>query len=102
MPVIKFGSTINNVSLDCLQNLLRVSKDKVLIDLSGVNLKGIYSKSNYNKLLEYKDVSSMESSDKDYLFDLYYFKLYQLLSFLLSENECLLDATVTRDKADTK
>ena len=41
MPTIKFGHTVNNVSLYNLANLLRVCKNKVNIDLKGTDLKRI-------------------------------------------------------------
>lgn len=99
MPVVRFAHTINNVSLETLQNLLRVSKGKVKIDLTGTDLRGIYERSDYNKLLEYTDATQISVEDRDYVFELHSFKLYQLLTFLLKSNECLLDATVTRDKS---
>jgi len=95
MPVIKFGATVNNVSLENLQNLLRVCEGRVNIDLEGTDLKGIYKQSKYFKLLEYTDAKDMSQQDVDYLFDLKKSKLNLLLSFVLLQNENLLKATIT-------
>lgn len=39
MPIIRFGHTVDQVSLENLESLLRICKGKVLIDLEGANLK---------------------------------------------------------------
>lgn len=55
-PVIKFGRTIDNVSLENLSNLLRVSQGKVTIDLEGSDLAKIYRENKtVAKLLDYND-----------------------------------------------
>ena len=51
MPIVKFCHTINNVRLDNVENLLRVCKDKILIDLKGTDLKSIYMRSSHANLL---------------------------------------------------
>lgn len=84
MPIIRFGNTINNVNIESVQNLLRVSAGKVLIDLSGTDLKGIFQKSKYAKMLEYTDANDLTEDENDYFFDLHSQKLDHILSFLLS------------------
>jgi hypothetical protein len=38
MPTIRFGHTVNQVSLENIESLLRICKGKVHIDLQGTNL----------------------------------------------------------------
>lgn len=57
MPLIRFGPTVNEVSLDNLENLLRVCKDKVLIDLKGTDLYSIFKNSRHHALLDNKNAS---------------------------------------------
>lgn len=39
MPIIRFGHTVNQVSLANLESLLRICKGKVIIDLQGSDLE---------------------------------------------------------------
>jgi len=45
MPVIKFGGTINQISLENLVNLLKVCQGRVIIDLKGVDILTIFKNS---------------------------------------------------------
>ena len=91
-PLIKFGQTIDNVSLENLESLLRVCEGKVTIDLNGTDLKKIFMSSRRANLITTSDVKSLSSEDKQYLFDLYKQKSYQLLFFILNNNNINLDA----------
>ena len=51
MPKIRFGHTIDNVSLENVENLLRVCQNKVVIDLDGTDLKTIMLKSKHSNLI---------------------------------------------------
>lgn len=93
IPLIKLGATVNNVSLECLSNLLRVCVGKVEIDLVGTDLKRIYQRSRQAKLLEYRNAADMTEDDRRYLFELHQYKMYRLLTFVLKSNEELLNAT---------
>lgn len=86
MPIIRFGHTANNVSLENLESLLRVCHGKILIDLQGTDLENIYKKSRHVALLENKDINNLSKEDSAYIFDLLKSRLYQLLSFILSYN----------------
>jgi hypothetical protein len=57
MPLIRFGATVDEVSLENLENLLRVCKDKVLIDLQGTDLYTIFKKSRHAALLDHRNAS---------------------------------------------
>lgn len=70
MPIIRLGRTVDNVSLQNLENLLRVCKDRVIIDLKDTDLKSIYMKSKYAKLLETVNASELTEENRRYLFDL--------------------------------
>ena len=52
-PKIRFGATINQISLSTLQGLLKVCQNRVYIDLLGTNLTKIYENSPYKMLLKY-------------------------------------------------
>lgn len=96
MPLIKFGKTINNCSLESLSNLLRVSKGKVKIDLEGADLDGIYARSRFQRVLTYTSVDQITEDDRKHVFDLHTQKLKHLLTFILSKNEVFMDAKTTR------
>lgn len=87
MPIIRFGYTVDNVSLENLESLLRVCKGKILIDLHGTDLEAIYKKSRHAALLDTKDVKDLSHEDNQYIFDLLKSKLYALLSFVLRYNQ---------------
>lgn len=116
IPLIKFGPTINNVSLDNISNLLRVCVGKVQIDLEGTDLKGIILKSDYKELFEIKKsfnkneedlteeekkvktVDNMNQEDKEFIFELHHYKMYDLLCFILKSNEELLNVKNSSNK----
>lgn len=52
MPVVKFGSTIDNVRLDNLINVIKICQERIIIDLKGVDLKKIVLESNHASLIE--------------------------------------------------
>lgn len=79
--------------LENLESLLRICKDKVLIDLKGTNLQAIFKRSRYSGLLTVKDAKELSEDDKNYLFNLQESKLNQLLHFVLSQNDVNLKAT---------
>lgn len=78
--------------------MLRVCKDKVIIDLNGTDLKTIYQKSKYADLLTQTNAKDLKKDDSFYLFDLQKSRINQLLFFLLKENDQNLLAT-THDTA---
>jgi len=59
MPHIKFGHTVDNVSLENLESLLRVCKGKVLIDLQGTDLHKIFINSRHSNLLQATKVQDL-------------------------------------------
>lgn len=71
MPVIRFGTTINNVSLDNIENLLRVCHGKVRIDLQGTDLIRTFKRSRHYRLVEDDDIGNLEEEDRQYIFYLY-------------------------------
>jgi hypothetical protein len=71
MPVIRFGHTINDVSLENLEAMLRVCKDKIIIDLDGTDIYTMFKNSRYHKLLECKNVEQLSEMDKNYMFELH-------------------------------
>ena len=95
MPLIKFGHTINNVSLENLESLLKVCKGKVLIDIKETDLKNIFLNSKRADLLGNCDLSS---ENNQYLFDLHKSKLTPLLFFILNNNNENLKATIKDSK----
>ena len=50
-PSIKFGHTIDGVTLESLESLLRVCEGKVSVGLQGTDLKGILMRSRRAALL---------------------------------------------------
>lgn len=68
MPLIKFGHTINLVSIDNLVNLLKVCVGRVNIDIQGTNLKSMLLNSRYKQLVEIADASLLSQENKDFLF----------------------------------
>lgn len=87
MPIIRFGHTINQVSLQTLEGLLRVCQGKVIVDLAGTDLKAIFKRSKHANLIEHKNAEQLSEDDNYFLFDLQKSKLYQLLRFVLNEND---------------
>ena len=75
MPIIRFGATVNEVSLENLENLLRVCKDKVMIDLNGTDLFKIFKKSRYAALLDHNNAYQLSDDDNYYIFNLQKSKL---------------------------
>lgn len=60
-PVIRFGETINDVSYEYLENLLRLTQSKVNIDLTGTDMQKIANKSlKYSRLLKTKEIHLLE------------------------------------------
>ena len=59
MPIIKFGHTVDNVSLYNLENLLRICKNKVDINLEGTNLNQIIGGSKFSSLLTAQKVEEL-------------------------------------------
>lgn len=55
MPIVRFGHTINHVSLENLEGLLRVCQGKVIIDLKGTDLKTIFKNSKHVNLIEHRN-----------------------------------------------
>ena len=92
MPVIRFGHTVNDVTLENLEALLRVCKGKIVIDLEGTDLYEMFKYSRYYDLLECTNVEQLSAADNNYLFDLYKSGLYPLLSFILTHNNQNLKA----------
>lgn len=70
MPLIRFGSTLNSVSLENIESLLRVCHGKVKIDLNGTDLKSIFQRSKHAKLLVESDCKNLSENDHNYLFEL--------------------------------
>lgn len=68
MPVIKFGQTVDQVSLENLVNLLKVCQGRIVIDLQGANLMAIFKNSRHRALVENKEVDTLSSEDKNYIF----------------------------------
>lgn len=93
MPVIKFGNTINQISLENLVNLLKVCRGRVLIDLEGVDMMTIFKNSRYNDLIQNKNVESLSVNDRKYIFFLQESRLFQLLRFILANNEEIFKVT---------
>ena len=93
MPIIRFGHTVNKVSLANLESLLRICKNKVNIDLKGTDLHSIFSRSRHHALLTTKNASHLSEVDTKYLFDLQKSQMDQLLAFVLSQNDENLRAT---------
>lgn len=58
-PIIRFGNTVDMVSLDNFSTLLRLSDGKANISLDGTDLAGIYSRSDHHQLLTYTDADEM-------------------------------------------
>ena len=87
MPIIRFGHTVNDVSLENLEQLLRVCKGKIIIDLNGTNLFDMLNRSRYYNLLYCKNATELSDIDKKYLFELYKSGLYQLLFYVLNQND---------------
>lgn len=69
-PTICFNHTINNVSLQNLESLLRVCSGKIEIDISGANLENIFKRSVYASLLVNKNSDNLSKSDNEYIFQL--------------------------------
>lgn len=59
MPLIRFGHTVNQVSLNSLENFLRVCLGKVKADLEGTDLKTIFKKSRHAALLDHQNAKSL-------------------------------------------
>lgn len=57
MPVVKFGSTINLITIDNLVNLLKVCVGRISIDIQGADLKKIIRNSRYRALIETTNAS---------------------------------------------
>ena len=87
MPIIRFGHTVNDVSLENLEQLLRVCKGKIIIDLNGTNLFDMLNRSRHYNLLYSKNATELSDIDKKYLFELYKSGLYQLLFYVLNQND---------------
>ena len=51
MPIIRFGATIDGVSLENIENLLKVCQNRVKINLDGTNLVDIFKRSRFASLL---------------------------------------------------
>ena len=86
MPIIRFGHTVNDVSLENLEGLLRVCKGKIMIDLKGTDLYRMFKDSKHSNLLECRNASDLSAEDNEYLFELQKSGLYQLLFFILNYN----------------
>lgn len=86
MPIIRFGHTVNDVSLENLEGLLRVCKGKIIIDLDGTDLYTMFKNSKHSNLLECKNALELSTVDNDYLFELQRSGLNQLLFFILDHN----------------
>ena len=93
MPVIKFGSTINLITIDNLVNLLKVCVGRVIIDIHGADLKKIILNSRYRGLIQSTNAALLSADNKAFLFSLQESKLFPLLKEVLMMNEQLLRAT---------
>lgn len=93
MPVIKFGNTIDLVSLQSLLNLIKICQDRIVIDITGTNMEEKFKRSKYASLITEKDASKLTDEVKDYMFDLQKQGMTLLLIFLLKTNDELLNAT---------
>lgn len=102
MPIIRFGHTINNVSLENLESLLRVCKGRILIDLEGTDLEIIYKKSKHGALLYTEDIKDLPEDDRLYIFDLVKQKSFPLLTFILKHNEENLKAVTTSSSGEER
>lgn len=102
MPIIRFGHTINNVSLENLESLLRVCKGRILIDLEGTDLEIIYKKSKHGALLYTEDIKDLPEDDRLYIFDLVKQKSFPLLTFILKHNEENLKAVTTSTSGEER
>jgi hypothetical protein len=70
MPLIRLGHTINNVNLSGLENFLRVCRGKVVVDLNGTDLGGIFERSSHAALIKAQSAKNLSKADRDYLFNL--------------------------------
>ena len=91
MTVLKLGSTVDQVNLETIKNVLALSQGRVKVDVSQTDLIGIFKRSKHAALLDHSGKpSDLHEADKKFLFELVYLRVYTLIKFLLEKNENLL------------
>ena len=94
MPLLKLGSTVDQVNIDTIKHVLVLSLGRVKVDVSQTNLTEIFRKSNHFNLLEHSGKpENLSKNDLKFFQELIQLREYTLLKFLLTKNENLLHIT---------
>lgn len=101
MPLISFGETLNDISLENLETLLSLSADRVCVTLDQVSLEQIFDLSPYSKLRVIEEPNLHECRvERAYFVRLLKKQNYHLIDLLLSQNKNLMKVTMSDNEEE--
>lgn len=91
MPLLILGSTVNEVNLDTMKNVLALSQGRIRVDISQTDMVRIFKKSKHADVIN-SSIKIQDLNDQDIKFykEIVQIGLYKLIEFMLKQNEALL------------